>query len=99
MAVIVTIISIVMTIFVVIAIQETSSRLAWVFAHDNGTVLSQYLQQIHPKLDVPLYAIILTWALVFICGFIYLASETGECGPLFLLIERSRTGRASLYRR
>lgn len=78
MATAITIITIVMAIFIAIAVQETSSRLAWSFARDNGLIFSKYLESIHPKLDVPVYAIVFTWFLLFVCGLIYLASKTGK---------------------
>jgi hypothetical protein len=80
--------AIIMAIFIIIASQEASSRLAWSFARDDGLLLSKFMQRVHPKLDVPIYSLILTWSLVFICGLIYLGSSTGKwikllaCTPL-----------------
>ena len=78
MATAIAIIMVIMVMFVVIAIQETSSRLAWSFARDEGIIFSKYMQRIHPKLDVPIFALLFTWLLVFICGLIYLGSSTGK---------------------
>ncbi|KAJ5432609.1 uncharacterized protein N7458_011765 [Penicillium daleae] len=68
--------AIIMAIFIIIASQEASSRLAWSFARDDGLLLSKFMQRVHPKLDVPIYSLILSWSLVFICGLIYLGSST-----------------------
>ncbi|KAF9888505.1 hypothetical protein FE257_008612 [Aspergillus nanangensis] len=76
MASIYTVLSFVMAMFIIIAVQETFSRLAWAFARDEGLILSNYIQRIHPKLDVPVFALIFTWLLLCLCGIIYLASET-----------------------
>lgn len=67
----------VMALFITIAVQETSSRLAWSFARDGGIILSNYMQRTHPKLEVPHFALAFTYGLVAICGLIYLASATG----------------------
>jgi choline transport protein len=72
------IIAIVMTIFILNAIQETSSRMAWSFARDNGLIFSSAFSQIHPKLQVPVYSLLLTYGLLVICGCVFLASTTGE---------------------
>lgn len=67
----------VMTIFVLNAIQETSSRLAWSFARDNGLIFSSKLAQMHPRLEVPVWSLLLTWFLLVVCGCIFVASKTG----------------------
>jgi choline transport protein len=70
-------IAIVMAVFILNAIQETSSRLAWSFARDNGLIFSKQLSQIHPRLQVPVYALLLTYGLLAFCGCIFVASTTG----------------------
>ncbi|PGG99041.1 hypothetical protein GX51_06457 [Blastomyces parvus] len=69
-------IGVVMVLFMVFAIQETSSRLAWSLARDNGLIFSKYLNRIHPTLDIPLWGLFFVWLLTFLCGFIFLASHT-----------------------
>jgi choline transport protein len=65
-------------IFITIAVQETSSQLAWSFARDGGIVMSKYMQLLHPKLEIPHFALVFTYFLVFLCGLLYLASATGK---------------------
>ena len=67
------------TFFILNAVQQTSSRLTWSFARDNGFLFSKYLHRIHPTLEVPVYALVLNWFIVFVCGCIFLASSTGMC--------------------
>lgn len=71
------IIAMVMTIFILNAIQETSSRLAWSFARDNGLIFSSTFAQIHPKLQVPVWSCLLTYGVLVICGCVFVASTTG----------------------
>ncbi|KAJ5605758.1 hypothetical protein N7510_008539 [Penicillium lagena] len=71
-----TIIGVVMAVFIIIAVQETSSRLAWSFARDEGIVFSKFIKRIDPRLDVPIFGLLSTWSLVFVCGLIYLGSAT-----------------------
>lgn len=70
-------IAMVMAIFILNAVQETSSRLAWSFARDNGLVFSSTLSQIHPKLQVPVWSLLLTYGLLVVSGCVYVASTTG----------------------
>ncbi|KAG9502174.1 hypothetical protein J7337_004999 [Fusarium musae] len=56
----------IIVIFVLIAIQQTTSRLIWAFARDHGLYLSHHLSQLSPKLrDIPSNALILNTVLVF----------------------------------
>lgn len=52
------------------------ARLCWSFSRDNGLPFSDRLARIHPKLDVPLNAHLLSTVLVAILGCLYLASST-----------------------
>jgi amino acid transporter len=70
--------SIVLSMTIIIATQEASSRLAWSLARDKGLLFSQHLQDIHPRFDVPMWGLLLVWLLTFTCGFLYLASKTGK---------------------
>ncbi|KAH8811155.1 amino acid permease family protein, partial [Xylogone sp. PMI_703] len=76
MATVLAVLGIILAWFILNAIQETSSRLVWSFARDNGMLFSQYLGRIHPALEVPIYSLIFTWVLQSLCGFIYLGSST-----------------------
>ncbi|SCO08417.1 related to HNM1-Choline permease [Fusarium fujikuroi] len=65
----------VIVIFVLIAIQQTTSRLIWAFAKDRGLYLSHHLSQLSPKLrEIPSNALVLNTVLVFFCGCLFLAS-------------------------
>lgn len=78
------IIAMVMTVFILNAIQETSSRLAWSFARDNGFFFSSKFSQIHPKLQVPVWTLFLTYGILVIAGCVFVASTTGTCPTLCL---------------
>ncbi|OAP56145.1 hypothetical protein AYL99_09324 [Fonsecaea erecta] len=69
-------VSIVMAVFILNAIQETSSRLAWSFARDNGLVFSSRVARIHSTLQVPVYALFLTYGILVVCGCVFVASTT-----------------------
>ncbi|ETI19532.1 hypothetical protein G647_09366 [Cladophialophora carrionii CBS 160.54] len=76
LATVFTIIGIVMTMFILNAIQETASRLAWSFARDHGLLFSSKISSIHPTLQVPVYALFLTYGMLVVCGCIFVASNT-----------------------
>jgi choline transport protein len=59
-----------------IASHTWQSRLCWSFARDRGVPGSKWLSQIHPRLDVPLNAHMVSCLLVAIVGCLYLASYT-----------------------
>ncbi|KIX07668.1 uncharacterized protein Z518_02322 [Rhinocladiella mackenziei CBS 650.93] len=63
-------------IFVIHAVIETTSRMTWSFARDNGLFASDYLSQIHPRLQIPVRSLLSSWVLLAICGCIYVASTT-----------------------
>ncbi|KAG7405107.1 Choline transport protein [Fusarium oxysporum f. sp. rapae] len=65
----------IIVIFVLIAIQQTTSRLIWAFPRDQGLYLSDHFSQLSPKLrDIPSNALILNTVLVFLCGCLFLGS-------------------------
>jgi len=72
------VLGIVLSFFILNAIQETSSRLLWSFARDNGMVFSQKFGEINPRFDVPVNALLLSWFILVIWGCIHLASSTGK---------------------
>lgn len=59
-----------------IAVQQTASRLTWSFARDNALIGSKFIGHIHPKLNVPVWALLANNAVVFIIGCIFLGSST-----------------------
>jgi choline transport protein len=62
--------------FALIGCQQTASRLCWSFARDDALVGSPWLSQIHPRLGVPVWALIANSAVIFIIGCVYLGSTT-----------------------
>ncbi|KAI4763634.1 amino acid transporter [Aureobasidium sp. EXF-3400] len=61
-------------LFVINAVQQTSSHLIWAFGRDNGLVFSKHLGKMHPALQVPVWSLFANAGVVFIAGCIYLAS-------------------------
>jgi choline transport protein len=54
---------------------SSGSRLLWSMARDNGTPFSRYLSHIHPKLNVPVRAILVQATFNLLFGLIYLGPE------------------------
>lgn len=50
----------------------SGSRLLWAMARDGGTPFSKYLSHIHPRLNVPVRAILVASVFNFIFGLLYL---------------------------
>ncbi|KPM45643.1 hypothetical protein AK830_g914 [Neonectria ditissima] len=50
----------------------SGSRLLWAMARDNGTPFSKYISKLHPKLNVPVRAIIVQAVFNLLFGLIYL---------------------------
>ncbi|KAM5356546.1 hypothetical protein ACJ41O_003192 [Fusarium nematophilum] len=59
-----------------IASQTWQTRLCWSFARDGGLPGSRYLSRVHPQLRVPIWAHLISCALVSAFGCLYLASHT-----------------------
>jgi choline transport protein len=78
LAVIITVLMSVMFVFSLNAILETSARMTWVLARDDALIGSKKMSQIHPRLDIPLNALLVTWVILCICGVVYVASTTGK---------------------
>ncbi|KAH7161493.1 amino acid permease [Dactylonectria macrodidyma] len=53
----------------------SGSRLLWAMARDNGTPFSRYLSHLHPKLNVPVRAILVQAVFNLLFGLIYLGPE------------------------
>ncbi|KAH7482755.1 hypothetical protein FOMA001_g7416 [Fusarium oxysporum f. sp. matthiolae] len=70
--------SIFLTFFILNAIMQTSSRMAWAFACDNGIVFSRVFERMHPNLVVPLNAAVLNWVVLSLCGLLFLVSKIGK---------------------
>ena len=62
--------------FTCLAAQQTSSRLIWSFARDDALLFSGHLKRLHPRLNVPVWALLFNWFWVFVLGCIYLGSST-----------------------
>lgn len=63
-------------VFAETSIMTTSSRMSYAFARDGGLPFSKFFAKVHPKLDVPLNALILTNILVVVFGCIFLGSSS-----------------------
>jgi choline transport protein len=55
---------------------QTASRLTWAFARDKGFIGSSRLSRIHPRWDVPIWALCANQVVIFIIGCVYLGSTT-----------------------
>ncbi|EXF84945.1 amino acid permease [Colletotrichum fioriniae PJ7] len=53
----------------------SGSRLVWSMARDNGTPFSKYLSHLHPKLNVPVRAIVVQAIFNILFGLLYLGPE------------------------
>ncbi|OLN90181.1 Choline transport protein 8 [Colletotrichum chlorophyti] len=53
----------------------SGSRLIWAMARDNGTPFSKYLSRLHPKLNVPVRAIVVQAIFNLFFGLLYLGPE------------------------
>lgn len=70
------VILLVAAVVALIAALQTSSRLTWSFARDNALVGSSLIGSIHPKLGVPVWALLANSAVVSLIGCVYLGSST-----------------------
>lgn len=77
-AVVILILSIIMTFFILNAVLQTASRLTWALAKDDALIFSSTLQKVHPGLGVPVSSLLVNTASMALCGCIYLASSTGK---------------------
>ncbi|KAF6796391.1 choline transport, partial [Colletotrichum sojae] len=62
--------------FACAAALQTASRLTWSFARDDAIVFSFFLSKINPRLGVPVNALLVNSALVFVLGCVFLGSST-----------------------
>ncbi|KAJ4152746.1 hypothetical protein LMH87_009268 [Akanthomyces muscarius] len=62
-------------LFAVTSIMCTSSRMTWAFARDNGLPFSATFAKVHPRLNLPLNALLWTTAWVIMFGFVLLGSS------------------------
>lgn len=63
-------------VFALIGAQQTASRLTWSLARDRAIIGSQWLSEIHPMLEVPVWSLIFNFVVMFIIGCIYLGSSS-----------------------
>lgn len=61
--------------FALVGAQETASRLTWSLARDRAIFGSKYISKVNPTLEVPVWALLLNFSIVFIIGCIYLGSS------------------------
>jgi choline transport protein len=65
-----------MAFFALNGTHQTASRLTWSFARDNAMVGSRWLNQIDRRQDVPIFALIFNFAVMFVIGCVYLGSTS-----------------------
>lgn len=63
-------------LFATVTIMTTSSRMTYAFARDGGLPFSRVFARVHPRLRLPLNALLLTTACVIIFGCIFLGSTS-----------------------
>ncbi|XXG95299.1 hypothetical protein Hte_001560 [Hypoxylon texense] len=63
-------------LFTSTTLMTTSSRMSYAFARDHGLPFSRIFAQVHPKLDVPLNALLWTAGWVVVFGCIFLGSSS-----------------------
>ncbi|KAJ5166280.1 uncharacterized protein N7482_005061 [Penicillium canariense] len=63
-------------ILAILSVMTTSSRMIFAFARDGGLPASRFFATVHPKLKLPLNALILTVVVVIIFGCIFLGSSS-----------------------
>lgn len=63
-------------VFALNGAQQTASRLTWSFARDNAMLGDRLVKQVHFGLQVPLYALLLNFGIMFIIGCVYLGSTS-----------------------
>lgn len=66
----------VIALFALNACQEVTSRLTWSFARDNAILGSKLLDRVHPRLQVPVWALLANAFVVLIIGCVYVGSTT-----------------------
>ncbi|OQD75810.1 hypothetical protein PENDEC_c006G01890 [Penicillium decumbens] len=67
---------IVCLILAILSVMTTSSRMIFAFARDGGLPASRFFATVHPKLKLPLNALILTVVVVICFGCIFLGSSS-----------------------
>jgi amino acid transporter len=73
---------IILGFFISNAVLQSASRVVWAFAKDHGFAYSHILSRIHPGLEIPVWATILTWFFFALVGCIIPASSIGKpCVP------------------
>lgn len=63
-------------VFALIGAQQTASRLTWSLARDRAIIGSQWLTEMHPRLEVPVWSLMFNFTIMFIIGCIYLGSSS-----------------------
>ncbi|ODA83473.1 hypothetical protein RJ55_01987 [Drechmeria coniospora] len=63
-------------LFATLSVMTTSSRMIFAFARDGGLPASRFLARIHPRLGLPLNALILTSVVTVLFGLIFIGSTS-----------------------
>lgn len=71
-----TVIIAIISLFAITGAQQTASRLTYSIARDDAVVLSTFLSRIHPRWDVPVWALLANSFAVFLLGCVNLGSTS-----------------------
>ncbi|KAE8337813.1 hypothetical protein BDV24DRAFT_154083 [Aspergillus arachidicola] len=63
-------------VFALTGAQQTASRLTWSLARDRALIGSQWIGKLHDTLEVPVWALVFNYAVMFLIGCIYLGSSS-----------------------
>ncbi|KAF1915342.1 amino acid/polyamine transporter I [Ampelomyces quisqualis] len=68
----------VMVFFALNGAHQTASRMLWSMARDDALFGSRWLKQMSPRQDVPIFALVANFAVMFVIGCIYLGSTSAS---------------------
>ncbi|EED21859.1 choline transport protein, putative [Talaromyces stipitatus ATCC 10500] len=75
-----------LSFFILNAVVETSSRIAWALAKDNALLMSSKLELVHPGLEIPTWSLIFSWFFIALTGVVFVISSTAFNAVLASLI-------------
>ncbi|KAL2202645.1 amino acid transporter [Sarocladium strictum] len=64
----------IITLFAVLAVQQTASRMTWAFARDGGLPGRSWLAHVDDRKQVPVWSLLANALVIFVSGCIYLGS-------------------------
>lgn len=63
-------------VFALIGAQQTASRLTWSLARDRAIIGSDWLSEMHTRLETPVWSLVFNFVTMFIIGCVYLGSSS-----------------------